>query len=203
MIDVFPMLMERGGTRSDPIPVGSWPQELVFIHSQRCPCGGELQPGDHQVFRDPAPAPPLERHESACLRCGRARTFWFDITRFDGDPDSGLRFETVRRLFADGLEQVDAGRLDLARARFEEVAAREPWFGLAWFHLGMIDLVGEDYDAAREHLETAAGLMPMEPAIRESLAELWAALDEPERADRERALHLMLTEMVDEDEASG
>ena len=170
----WPLVVERGAVPRDAIPVGSWPQELVFVHSQRCPCGGRFREVDHQLV-----TPTLERWRARCQGCERLRPFWFDVGGFEGLPD---RFDEVRQLFSDALERVDASDLDGARVRFAEVVAREPWFGLGWYHLGMIAMVQDEADSARRFLETAAGILPMDPEVRGSLADFWEQQDEPERA---------------------
>ena len=196
----FPTLVEWGAGPSSAIPAGSWPFEVVFIQSQRCGCGGRFEAGAHAVVEGPRGA--LERHDARCARCGRGRAFWFDISSFHGDPRAHLRFEALRALCQEGLDQVEAGELEAAHLRFSEVAAREPWFGLARYHLGMIALVHEDLCAARAHLSAAAGLLPMDPNVHRALADCWALADEPERAARRRDLAAALDALVDSDMAS-
>ncbi|HJN73394.1 MAG TPA: tetratricopeptide repeat protein [Myxococcota bacterium] len=173
----FPLMMERGLTRRDPVPVTSWPQELVYIHSQRCPCGGSFETLGHALV-----PPHFERQDTTCVRCERARPFWFDISAFQDEIWSSARFEELRALFGEALEMVEREDLDGARVRFSEVAAREPWFALAWYHRGMIALIHDDLDEARECLETALGLLPLDPELHGSMADLHERRGDPIRA---------------------
>ncbi|MEY3211060.1 MAG: hypothetical protein RIT28_1541, partial [Pseudomonadota bacterium] len=44
------MVVERGLTPGDAIAVTSFPQQLLTLRVQRCPCGGRLGPGrDHRL----------------------------------------------------------------------------------------------------------------------------------------------------------
>ncbi len=190
----FPAVVERGTHVRDAIRVGSWPFELVYIGTQRCPCGGRFRPltlqirhrGD-QVF---------ERQKTVCLDCERNRAFWFDIGAFHDDPEASRRFDDFQCIFESALAALEDENLAVAQAQFQELAAREPWFGLAHFHLGMIALMQEELACAREHLELAVGLMPMDANVHQGLAQLWPLLGEDQRAVRAAWLSMVL-----EDEA--
>jgi len=193
----WPAVMSWGATPAGALPASSWPFQLVFIRSQLCACGGRYTVDTHRVV--PREQDTLERHAVRCRRCAARRSFWFDISAFHGDPHANLRFEELRALFHDGMEQVDDGDLDAARLHFKEVAAREPWFGLAHYHLGMIAMVAHDFDAARHHLKTAAAILPMDPNVHLALADLWALLDDEEREARARAVADSLEMLVEVD----
>lgn len=178
----MPVVQERGTTPADAVPVASWPFCLVYLHTQRCPCGGSWKAGGHRLEGH------LERHEAQCEDCGRERPFWFDLSRVLGDPSSHERFEDLRTLFADGLDLLETGDAARALPRLEEVCAREPWFGLAWLHQGMALMMEGETERARPVLERAVGLIPLDPTARRALAGCYAVLDMVERADREEAL---------------
>jgi len=194
----FPLVHERGRRRTDPIPVGSWGFELLFLRSQRCPCGGRFDSLGSTVVE-----PALECHRAACDGCGRVRPFWFDIRLFHQDPRAHFRFEELRVTFEEAMERVGANDLDAARPRFEEVTAREPWFGVAWFHLGMIALVNEGFDLARDYLETAVGILPLDASVHQSLAELWMQTGDEERAARAAWMAMTLEATLDDPVAEG
>ncbi len=194
----FPLVVERGLVREDAIPSGSWGFELLFLRSQRCPCGGRFDSRGSRVHE-----PALECHEAVCGGCGRVRLFWFDIHLFHDDPRAHLRFEELRVMFEEAMERVGGEDLDAARPRFEEVTAREPWFGVAWFHLGMIALVREELDQARHCLETAVGLLPLDASVHQSLAELWMQTGDEDRAARAAWMAMTLEATLDDDEDDG
>ena len=193
----WPAVMEWGATSDVALTAGSWPFQLVFIRSQLCACGGRFEVGAHRVV--PRGDDTLERHAVTCRRCGVHRAFWFDIGTFHNDPQASLRFEELRVLFQEGMAQVEEGDLDAARLRFKEVAAREPWFGLAHYHLGMIALVADDFDRAREYLAAAAAILPMDPNVHLALADLWSLLADEERELRARDVAETLEMMVEVD----
>jgi hypothetical protein len=190
----FPAVVERGTHIGDAIAVGSWPFELVYIGTQRCPCGGRFRP--LALSLEHRGEKVYERQKTVCDDCERSRAFWFDIGSFHGDPEASLRFEEFQTVFESALAALRDEDLPGAQVQFEELVAREPWFGLAHFHLGMIALMQEDLGAAREHLETAVGLMPMDGSIHQGLSQLWALLGEEQRAVRAAWLSMVL-----EDEA--
>ena len=198
----FPLVHERGRVRHDPIPAGSWGFELLFLRSQRCPCGGRFDSVGSRVHE-----PALECHEAVCDACARVRPFWFDIHLFHDDPRAHFRFEELRVMFEEAMERVGQNDLDAALPRFEEVTAREPWFGVAWFHRGMIALVNEGFDEAREYLETAVGILPLDASVHQSLAELWMQTGDDERATRAAwmamTLEATLDDSLDEDQDDG
>ncbi|MCP4807529.1 MAG: hypothetical protein GY913_19725 [Proteobacteria bacterium] len=187
----WPLVVERGLRATDAIAVTSWPQELVFVHSQRCPCGGRFEQLDHALV-----SATRERWRVRCHGCDRVRPFWFDVSSFEGQPWAQGRFEEVRRLFSDALERVSEGDIEGARVRFSEVASREPWFGLAWYHLGMIAMIQDQPALARCCLETAAGILPLDPEIRGSLADYWDQEGDPVRAGRCRAAEAALRDGI-------
>lgn len=187
----IPRVVERGATARDALAVTSWPQQLVTIHSQRCPCGARFRPESHELV-----SPQRERHDVVCQGCERRRAFWFDVSSFEGVPAAAGRFEEVRSLFRDGLKHVEDGDVEGARVRFAEVAAREPWFGLAWYHLGMIAMIQGESDRARECLETAAGILPLDPEVRGSLADFWEQEGDLTRSSRSRAVEAALREWI-------
>jgi tetratricopeptide (TPR) repeat protein len=193
----WPAVVEWGRSADAALPVGSWPFELLFIRSQRCGCGGPLDSAGHRVVPGPRP---LERHEAVCERCGARRPVWFDISAFHGDVGAYARFEELRALFEEGLQRVEDGDLAGADLRFREVAAREPWFGLAHYHLGMIAMVGDRYDEARGHLETAAAILPLDPAIHSALADLWSLTERHGRAARAAAVAASLRALLGDDD---
>lgn len=206
----FPLLQERGLRADDPIQVGSWPLREVYVSTQRCPCGGRLDIRDSQLRRSdpggapcPLPGEVLERCRLACARCSRRRALWFDLSRFFDDPLANRRFGQVRKMFAEGLSMVEAGRVKDARTRFVEICAREPWFGLAWFHHGMMHLLHEQPEQALEPLTQAAGIMPMNATVHDALADTLELLDMPLRASRHRSLARELDELLDEEEDQG
>ncbi len=189
----FPFVCERGLSPEDAVPAGSWGFELLFLRSQRCPCGGRFDSLGSQVREDR-----LECHDAECADCGRRRPFWFDVHLFHDDPRAHFRFEELRQMFEEAMDRVTANDLEEARTRFEEVAAREPWFGVAWFHLGMIALVSEDHDEARRCLEIAVGLMPLDASIHQSLAELWTQRGDDVRAARAAWMAMTLEATLDD-----
>ena len=194
----FPLVCERGLAAPDAIPVGSWGFELLFLRSQRCPCGGRFVSLGSTVHPGP-----LECHQARCGGCGRLRPFWFDIALFDQDPRAHFRFEELRVMFEEAMGRVGANELEAARPQLEEVAAREPWFGVAWFHLGMIALVNEGLDEARDYLETAVGLLPLDASVHQSLAELWMQRGDDERAARAAWMAMTLEATLDDDGDDG
>ena len=191
---VWPAVVEWGASPAAPLEVGSWPFEMLFIDSQRCACGGKYVSGPHHVYEG---EPALECHRVRCGGCGRKRWFWFDIGSFHRYRRMNNGFETVRGLFKRGLDLVESGELPRAQECFREVAAREPWFGLAHYHLGMIAMVVDDLDRAQRCLETAAGILPMDPAVHSALAAYWALTEEAERARRALAVADALRAFVD------
>ncbi len=192
----FPAIVGWGSTPELAVPVGSFPFELIFVHSQRCPCGGRFEPRHHELVSRPPRE--LERHDARCEGCDHERAFWFDVTSFVDDPRACRRFQELRHLFQEGLDLVDAADLDGATLRFAEVVAREPFFGLAHYHLGMIATVGQDWGAAREHLTSAAGLLPLDPTVRQGLSDLWMLTDDMDRAAVEEALGQLASELTGE-----
>jgi len=187
----FPLVVERGLTPEDAVAVTSWPQQLVYVHSQRCPCGGSFQAGVHKLE-----TVRLELQETTCTGCGRARPFWFDVSAFAEDPWASARFEEVRALFSEALDLVESEDLDGARIRFSEVAEREPWFALAWYHQGMIAVVNDELDEARRCMETALGLLPLDPELHASMADVHERCGDEVRAavarNNEQALRRLL-----------
>ncbi len=181
---IWPAVVDWGARPEEALAVGSWPFELVFIHSQVCACGGRYAVGGHRVLARGGRL--LERHRVRCERCGRRRSFWFDIESFHDDPGAYLRFEETRALFHEALARVDEGDLEGAELRFAELTAREPWFGLAHYHLGMIAMVSDQPERALRHLETAAAILPMDASVHQALADLWALVDDEPRGRRAR-----------------
>ena len=192
----FPAIVGWGSSPELAVPAGSFPFELIFVQSQRCPCGGRFQTEEHALVSEPPRE--LERHEASCEGCGSSRPFWFDVSSFVDDPRAVRRFQELRHLFQEGLDLVDVGDLDGASLRFSEVVAREPFFGLAHYHLGMIATVGKDWGAAREHLTCAAGLLPLDPTVRQGLSDLWMMTDDMDRAAVEEALGQVASELTGE-----
>ncbi len=86
-----------------------------------------------------------------------------------------------------------------ARPKFEEVTAREPWFGVAWFHLGMIALVEERYEEALSCLEKAVGILPLDASIHHSMAEFWTRRGDEEKASRSAWMSMALEASLDDD----
>lgn len=197
----WPAVVDWGASPGDALAVGSWPFELVFIHSQTCGCGGRYEISDHRVLSRGGRL--LERHRVRCARCQRRRAFWFDIAAFHDDPGAYLRFEETRALFHEAMSRVEEGDLDGARLRFAEVAAREPWFGLAHYHLGMIDMVSDEYQQARRHLETAAAILPMDASVHLALADLWSLVDDEPRGLRARQTAEALEALEERQEGAG
>ena len=193
---VFPAIVGWGASPELAVPVGSFPFELIFVHSQRCPCGGRYESAEHALVS--RPPRDLERHVARCEGCESTRAFWFDITSFCDDPRASRRFQELRHLFQEGLDLVDAADLESARLRFAEVVAREPFFGLAHYHLGMIATVSKDWVAAREHLTTSAALLPLDPTVRQGLSDLWMMTDDMDRAALEEALGQVASELTGE-----
>ncbi len=173
------LLIERGASARDAIEVSSWPFCLVYLHTQQCACGGRWDAGEHRLQGR------VEVHHARCRECGGEREFWFDLARVLDDPWGHERFEDMRLMFSDGLEALEADQPDQAVELLAEVTAREPWFGLAWLHLGMAHMVLESPERARRSLERAVGLLPMDPRVRRRLAGCYAVLGLGARAQRE------------------
>jgi tetratricopeptide (TPR) repeat protein len=192
------MVCERGLVRQDPVSVGSWGFQLLFVRSQRCPCGGSFDCLGSTVHDGP-----LECHTAQCDGCHRVRDFWFDIALFHDDPRAHTRFEELRVLFEEALENIGKNDLQAAKPRFEEVAAREPWFGVAWFHLGMIALVEGSFGRARRCLENAVGILPLDAGVHQSLAELWMQIGDEERAARAAWMAMTLESTLDASNSEG
>lgn len=210
----FPLVVERGLTSVDPIPASSYGFQGLYLHSQRCPCGARFRAEAWRRLVGGGSTEPalstgavvLEAVPATCQGCGRVRWFWFDITGFHGDPAAAVRFTELRHLFEDALAAVARDDFDGAAVRFREVVDREPWLGVAHFHLGMIASRQERWDDAREHLLEAVGLMPLDAGVRHGLAELWLHLDEDDRASRDAWMAMLLEAVVeaqDEDLPSG
>jgi hypothetical protein len=180
------LLVERGASAADAIDVASWPFCLVYLHTQTCACGGEWTAGDHRLKGM------LEVHQATCESCGSERQFWFDLRRVLTDPWGHDRFEQMRELFSHGLDALENQDSPQAIQHLSEVAAREPWFGLAWLHLGMAHMLGEDPESARGALERAVGLLPMDGRVRRSLAGCYTLLGLDARAEREEELANLL-----------
>ena len=64
------MVVERGLSPGDAIAVTSFPQQLLTLRVQRCPCGGRLGLGVDQRLETHG-ARMLERMEARCVRCDR------------------------------------------------------------------------------------------------------------------------------------
>ncbi len=192
----FPAIMAWGARPELAVPVGSFPFELIFVQSQRCPCGGRYGATSHELLHRAHRE--LERQRARCERCSDERDFWFDVSQYLDDPGATRLFQELRHLFQEGLDLIDDGELDAARLRFAEVAAREPFFGLAHYHLGMIATVEQDLDAARVHLTCAAGLLPLDPTVRQGLSDLFVLTDDMERASVEEALCQLASELTGE-----
>lgn len=173
------LLVERGASARDAIDVASWPFCLVYLHTQQCACGGRWEAGEHRLQAL------LEVHCARCRACGAEREFWFDMSRVLNDPWGHERFEDLRGLFNDGLEALEADQPQQALDLLREVTAREPWFGLAWLHLGMAHMVLDAPERARDALERAVGLLPMDPRVRRRLAGCYAVLGLEAKAQRE------------------
>jgi len=178
----------RGARATDAIPVASWPFCLVYLHTQRCACGGAWHAGTHVLHGR------LESHQATCEGCGTEREFWFDLSLVVDDPEGYSRFEDLRELFTQAVSHIDRGAALRSIPLLEEVAAREPWFGLAWLHLGVAQMLEEEHAQARSSLERAVGLLPMDPTARNGLADCYLALGLNHRAAREFEIADKLTE---------
>jgi len=67
--------LERGGSRTRPIPVGSAAVVEVRAAALACPrCGGRYRIAEHV-----APAAALRRVDVTCRHCGTPRSLWFRL----------------------------------------------------------------------------------------------------------------------------
>ena len=195
----FPFLVERGMGAKDSIPAATITFQEVFVRSQRCPCGGFYASLSQQVYSlDEC----LDRHLAQCELCHRERPFFFRGIRRSPKGHPGV-FERLEALLATGLEQLSEGDLVRAERCLREVVALEPWFGAAHYHLGMIALMTERLDLAKESLETALGILPLDAAVHEALAELWTVLGDDERAARAGWLAMQIEATLDSGSSKG
>lgn len=195
----FPFLVERGMGVKDSIPAATVSFQEVFVRSQRCPCGGFYASVRQEVY---AVDKCLDRHVAQCEACERKRPFFFKGVRRSPTDFPGL-FERLEALLAHGLDQLAAGDLASAERCLREVVALEPWFGAAHYHLGMIALMTERLDLAKESLETALGILPLDATVHEALAELWTALGDEERAARAGWLAMQIEATLDSGSSKG
>ncbi len=186
------LLVERGARADDAIPVASWPFCLVYLHTQRCACGGNWHALTHSLHGR------LECHRAICEGCKTERDFWFDLSLVVDDPNGFARFEELRGLFTEGLDYIESGEAFRAIPLLSEVAAREPWFGLAWLHLGIAQMLGEQHLEARPSLEQAVGLLPMDSTAHDGLGDCYLALGLNHRAAREFEMAVRLRERVED-----
>lgn len=193
------MVVERGLTPGDAIAVGSFPQQLLTLRVQRCPCGGRLGLGPDQRLEAHGPRT-LERMETRCARCERPRPVWFDITAYHGDPAAFGRFDELVSLLREGVTLMDQGAFAAARPRFAEIVAREPSFAPAWAKLGICAVATDDLPLARRAFTEAAGLCPMEATHHRLLSRLLERVGEVARARWHREVAEALDALVDDDE---
>ena len=194
------MVVERGLTPGDAIAVTSFPQQLLTLRVQRCPCGGRLSLG-HEQRLETHGARTLERMEARCERCARPRPAWFDITAYHGDPTAYGRFDELVQLLREGVALMDQGAFAAARPRFVEIVAREPSFAPAWAKLGICAVATDDLPLARRALTAALGLCPMEATHHRLMARLLERVGEPDRARWHLDVAAALAALVDDDEA--
>jgi tetratricopeptide (TPR) repeat protein len=194
------MVVERGLSPNDAISVCSYPQQLLYLRAQRCPCGGRLAIGDDQRL-ETSGRRVLERLEARCVRCARPRPAWFDITAYHGDPAAFGRFDELVQLLREGVALMDQGAFAAARPRFGEIVAREPSFAPAWAKLGICAVATDDLPLARAAFTTAIGLCPMEPTHHRLMSRLLTRIGETDRARWHREVAEALDALVDDDEA--
>ncbi|MBK9371917.1 MAG: tetratricopeptide repeat protein [Deltaproteobacteria bacterium] len=196
----FPMVVERGLSPGDAIAVTSFPQQLLTLRVQRCPCGGRLSLGVDQRLEAHG-ARMLERMEARCVRCDRMRPMWFDISAYHDDPAAHGRFDELVQLLREGVALMDQGAFAAARPRFEEIVAREPSFAPAWAKLGICAVATDNLPLARRAFTTAIGLCPMEATHHMLMSRLLERVGETDRARWHREVAEALDALVDDDEA--
>jgi hypothetical protein len=194
------MVVERGLTPGDAIAVTSFPQQLLTLRVQRCPCGGRLSLGVEQRLESRG-ARTFERMEARCARCERPRPMWFDITAYHDDPAAHGRFDELVQLLREGVALMDQGGFAAARPRFEEIVAREPSFAPAWAKLGVCAVATDDLPLARQAFTTAIGLCPMEATHHRLMSRLLERVGETDRARWHLEVADALAALVDDDEA--
>lgn len=180
----WPVVQLRGLSPADAVDVGSYPMLVMVLNSQRCPCGGVMEPAAASVLH-PRGRRMLERQDVRCTECSTPRSFWFDITRFHGDPDAGERYEHISTLMREALTLVRSGLLDRALPRLQEAVAREPAFGVAWFHLAMVQLGQGQPEQALRSMQSAAAWCPVDADVHNGLARVLVALERTEQAARQ------------------
>jgi tetratricopeptide (TPR) repeat protein len=93
-----------------------------------------------------------------------------------------------------GQTLVRLGRSEEARGHFERASALDPDSSHAELGLGQIALSDGDFAQARTHLEEALRRNPEHQDVHQSLAQVFAALDDPEAADRHARQSQLLPE---------
>ncbi|MCS7282306.1 MAG: tetratricopeptide repeat protein [Anaerolineae bacterium] len=175
-----------------PIPVNSIEFEYVYVANQRCLCGGYFSTVRQELRQ--APSGPVEHLWARCERCGSETFFDFDIRSFFGQWEKYGRFQKVDDHFRTAMNHLRAGHLaeaEMALRRVVDPEEGEPYFAWGHFHLGTVLLLEGRLEEAREHLEQAAAIQPLEPEIHEVLGHALQALGEKEAAQarfRESAL---------------
>jgi tetratricopeptide (TPR) repeat protein len=95
-------------------------------------------------------------------------------------------------LALDGFLMAAAGRIQAARARFDEALREDPSLGNAWLGRGLVRIRTGDRDGGRLDIETAAALEPMRSSLRSYLGKAFAEEGEDRRAFEELARAIQL-----------
>ncbi len=79
--------------------------------------------------------------------------------------------------FLSALQNIDAGRYDLARTRLQRVVREEPENEAAWYYLGIAEYKRENFGEALKAFQQAEQLSPKQPGIRLYIGHIYEAQD--------------------------
>ena len=68
---------------AEAIEVGSVAEEYLFLHRQRCACGGRFRPLQQMLIQKPG-GRAYDRLRVRCILCGAEREYLFDVAKFYG-----------------------------------------------------------------------------------------------------------------------
>lgn len=182
----YPMVHEWGGRSTDPVPAGSYLFQEIFIRSQRCFCRERFKLGRDARQTDSG------QWRVTCAGCGRKRSFFFTGVGADTSAAASERFERLWKYLGWGMEAAKSKDLYGAEEFLLEVVDLEPWWGFAHLQLGAVRMAIGAMEEARDSLEQAVSILPLDAEVHEALSHCWNELGEPKRSQRHAWLALQL-----------
>ena len=180
------MIHEWGSRATEPVPANSYLFQEVFIRSQRCFCRSRFRLG--RLARQIGAG----EWRVSCPGCGRKRVFFFAASGEETSGKASQRFERLWCYLGWGMEAAKAKDLSSAEVLLMEVVDLEPWWGFAHLQLGAVRMAMGEMGEARESLEKAVSILPLDPDVHEALSHCLGELGEPERSQRHAWLALQL-----------